>query len=117
MPRRLRLSERHFLKSSCAYHHVINYPVLEFSDFFGRNFDSGVRFSESATSISSKMNIGCYFFMEIRVDFFLKGISGVGRYSGVGSGVRIRKLLTRASGTLLASRLRRDKILDFERQM
>ena len=31
----------------------------------------------------------------------------------MGSGVMIRKLLTRASGTLLASRLRRNMIWDF----
>ena len=61
------------------------------------------------------MNIGCHFFMEIRADFFLNGILGSGGFRRVGSGVRIRKLLTRASGTLLASRLGRNKILDFGR--
>ena len=91
--------------------------ALKMFDFVGRNFDSGVRFSESATSISSKMNIGCHLFMEIRSEFFLNGIWDSGGFRRVRSGVRIRKLLTRASGTLLASRLRRDKILDFERQM
>ena len=55
--------------------------------------------------------------VEIWASFFLRGIWDSGGCRRVGSGVRIRKLLTRASGTLLASRLRRDKILDFERQM
>ena len=39
--------------------------------------------------------------------FFLEGIGGSGGFRRVRSGVRIRKLLTRASGTLLASRLGR----------
>ena len=55
--------------------------------------------------------------VEIQTEFVLNGIWGSGGFRRVRSGVRIRKLLTRASGTLLASRLRRDKILDFERQM
>jgi len=98
------------------YHRAIIYPLLESPIFFeilGRNFDSGVRFSESATSISSKMNIGCHFFMEIRADFFLNGIWDSGGFRRVRSGVRIRMLLTRASGTLLASRLGKCKIDGF----
>ena len=50
---------------------------------------------------------------EIRTDLFLNGILGSGGFRRVRSGVRIRKLLTRASGTLLASRLGRDKIWKF----
>ena len=74
-----------------------------------------MRFSESATLISSNRNIGCHFFTEIRNEFFLNGIWGSGGFRRVGSGVRIRRLLTRASGTLLTSRLGRHKILDFGR--
>ena len=83
--------------------------------FVGRHFDSGVRFPESATSISSKMNIGCHFFIEIRAAFSLNGTWDSGGCRRVGSGVRIWKLLTRASGTPLASRLRRNEILGFGR--
>ena len=48
-------------------------------------------------------------------DLSLDGIWGSGGFRRVRSGVRIRKLLTRASGMPLASRLRRNKILDFGR--
>ena len=40
-------------------------------------------------------------------NIFLDGVWGSGGFRRVGSGVMIRKLLTRASGTLLASRLGR----------
>ena len=53
--------------------------------------------------------------VEIQTEFLMSGIWGSGGFRRVGSGVRIRKLLTRASGTLLASRLGRDKIWDFGR--
>ena len=52
---------------------------------------------------------------KIRRDFFEEGILGSGGFRRVRSGVRIRKLLTRASGMLLASRLGRDEIWDFGR--
>ena len=47
------------------------------------------------------------FRVEIQTEFLLSGIWGSGEFRRVGSGVRIRKLLTRASGTFLASRLGR----------
>ena len=53
--------------------------------------------------------------MGIRTGFLLRGIWGSGGFRRVRSGVRIRKLLTKASGTLLASRLGRNKIWDFGR--
>ena len=53
--------------------------------------------------------------LEIRGWHFLEGIWGSGGFRRVRSGVRIRKLLTRASGTLPASRLGRNKIWDFGR--
>ena len=55
--------------------------------------------------------------VEILMEFLVRRISGSGGVREVESSVRIRKLLTRASGTLLASRLRRNKIWDFGRLM
>ena len=52
---------------------------------------------------------------EIRTEFVLNGIWCSGGFRRVGSGVRIQKLLTTASGTVLASRLGRNKIWDFGR--
>ena len=53
--------------------------------------------------------------VENRTGLFLDGVRGSGGFRRVGSGVRIRRLLTRASGTLLAPGLGRNKILGFGR--
>ena len=90
---------------------------LRFCYFFGGNFDSGVRFSESARSISSSMRYGLRELGEKSwvgrkswTELSLEGVWSSGGFRRVRSCVRIRKLLTEASGTLLASRLGRDKI-------
>ena len=105
----------------------------------GRNSRSGVRFSPEDVRppcFCDRISFGYFGFftsillarmfrklraglfgseVEIRTDIFLDGIWSSGGFRRVGSCVRIRKLLTRASGTLLASRLGRDKIWDFGR--
>ena len=91
--------------------------LQELSRFFRSEFRLGSAIFGISDLDFLKNEYWMSFFMEIRADFFLNGIWDSGGFRRVGSGVRIRKLLTRASGTLLASRLRRDKILDFERQM
>ena len=84
------------------------------------NFDSGVRFSESATSIFSSARYRIKELSKksrVRVkswgEIFLEGVWGSGGFRRVRSCVRSRKLLPRASGTVLASRLGRDKFWDF----
>ena len=82
-----------------------------------------MRFSESARSISSSKEVrikgvrGKESSWEKHIgnadnsdrDFLLSGVWGSGGFRRVRSCVRSRKLLTRASGTRLASRLRRNK--------